>query len=208
MTAWKVFDEETASELRSRVSADPEILREGGACGLDGGDAVILAPTAHKGVTMLITARRKMATATERLPAFEALPAIQPRGETAPVAVPEEAASRGETGEEFFGPTTWERLEHSDLADHAYESTEAIEQVGKEYREISRIETAGPTDHPSHYAEVAQPEPIQQIAPPLPTETHRRHYVATGFLGLDETLEDDEDLVREKRPWWKKLFLD
>ncbi len=33
----------------------------------------------------------------------------------------------------------------------------------------------------------------------------KRNYVATGFLGLDELVEEEPEVAR---PWWKRIFLD
>src|SRR5512141_1324646 len=62
MPAWKVSDERTASELRSRIGENTSVEIDSRSVALDGSDAVILAPTVHKGVTMLITARRRNST--------------------------------------------------------------------------------------------------------------------------------------------------
>jgi hypothetical protein len=210
MPIWKVYDEETASELKSRISGNPEVLVEERPAVLDARDAVILTPTAHKGVTMLITVRRKPETISEQLPAFETAPSVEPIEEPAPAQWVDETPSMSATEEEFFGPTTWERVEQQDPADFAFESREVAEQISEEYVEPEMApEEAVEPDYapPISYTEVVEPEPIQQIAPPV-KETRERHYVATGFLGLDETVEDDEDLARAKRPWWKKLFVD
>jgi hypothetical protein len=237
MPAWKVFDEETASEVRSRVSGDPEIIVTEGRTALDGGDAVILAPTTHRGVTMLITVQRKSAGVIE-LPA--GTPSAQP--ETfSPIHEPEieeevlgehfapsspveksadetqeltpltESAVKGEPEEEFFGPTTWERMEASDLPELGDKFPAATDSADQAVVENFAIATPQGT---ATDAQVETPPNVEgraareETPPPAQKVASERHYVATGFLGLDETVEDEEDLAREKRPWWKKLFLD
>jgi hypothetical protein len=236
MPAWKVFDEETASELRSRVSGQPEVITSEQRAVLDGGDAVVLAPTAHKGVVMLVTARRKSASVfdrqaevsvedTDTLPsapepsfeqpaqlALERIEAFAPVKETAPPppeVVPTPVSE--ETEDEFFGPTTWERIETSEIEPGLPDPPDTVvPTVGEdetpelEQRSVSPVQV----DEALSLKERATPEPVEETTSPARTKTPGRHSVATGFLGLDETTEDDEDLAREKRPWWKKLFID
>ncbi len=38
-----------------------------------------------------------------------------------------------------------------------------------------------------------------------PSEPRRKHYVATGFLGLDGDVEE-EDTPEPPKPWWKRLI--
>jgi len=209
MPTWKVYDEETASELKSRISGNPEVSVEERPAVLDARDAVILAPTAHKGVTMLITVRRKPETVSQQPPAFNTAQPTEPIEEPTQVQWVEETPPMRASEEEFFGPTTWERVEQQDPADFAFESREVAEQTSvKVEPEAARIEAVEHSFAPRvNYTEIIGPESIQQIAPPA-KETRERHYIATGFLGLDETVEDDEDLARAKRPWWKRLFVD
>jgi hypothetical protein len=237
MPAWKVFDEETASELRSRVSGDPEVIVNQGRAALDGGDAVILAPTKHRGVTMLITARRKSAGVIEPTaeipveqaetfsPVYEPLfeeavpaehfestpPAEKSADETQEFTPLTGPVVQDESEEEFFGPTSWERMEDSSLPEQEAKFPAATDSADEEV--VGNFEpTASLEIAPD--AQVAAPpygEDFairEEAAPPVQKVASERHYVATGFLGLDETVEDEEDLAREKRPWWKKIFLD
>ena len=84
MPAWKVSDEQTASELLSRIGQDTSVYIDSSSPALDGSDAVILAPTAYKGVTMLITARRRNSTS-----AYEPAAVLD-----SPHTIPEETLDR------------------------------------------------------------------------------------------------------------------
>lgn len=48
--------------------------------------------------------------------------------------------------------------------------------------------------------------PVTDPFPATPPSETKRHYVATGILGLDG--EVDEETPEAPKPWWKKLFLD
>jgi hypothetical protein len=123
----------------------------------------------------------------------------------------EEPAKSSVVEDDFFGPTTWERIESAEL--------EALPEDPLVFEsELSAAPRFEPTIEPPEAPRVQAPEPGSPInrpatqLPAAPVESPRppaeRHYVATGFLGLDETVEDEEDIAREKRPWWKKMFLD
>ena len=49
-----------------------------------------------------------------------------------------------------------------------------------------------------------QPKPNLPDTPVA--ERNSKHYVATGFLGLEGEME--EDVPESPKPWWKKLFID
>jgi hypothetical protein len=210
MPAWKVYDEETAAELKSRLPENSAVSVETRAALLDGENTVILVPTAHKGVTMLITARRKPASTLEQRPIIhDELPSLAESSSQSTTAVSPDADV-----EDFFGPTTWERIEHSELEAVPFEPIETVTQ-DKEPETVfenssPRVETPAPVSTPVYEPEQLEPEPIVEVsAQPVPPKNVReRHYIATGFLGLEESVEDDEDIAREKRPWWKKLFID
>jgi len=264
MPAWKVSDEQTASELLSRIGQDTSVYIDSSSPALDGSDAVILAPTAYKGVTMLITARRRNSTSTYEPAAVLDSPPTIPEETLAPEPIdtrlPDETASaeapnivedrpseleptsttdafftgspaplydeptlssetdtdsasamEETTEEDFFGPTTWERIENAEI--------ELPPLVSPETSRAEREQEVAPA--PDLTGIPSLPEPVTNVpyvnskateelpsAPPAPKPAPERQYIATGFLGLDETVEDDEDRAREKRPWWKKLFID
>lgn len=256
MPVWKVSDEETASELHARLGDHATIVVEDNSSIFNGQDAVILAPTVHPGVTMLITARRKSvaqsptfvepeatpvpdyvesSSVSEESPATEFLPAqestwsetgsvadipetvsIEPLAE-APIEPPqpqpayepiEEASPElvsSEVEDDFFGPTSWDRLEIEIPVEepHSGNFTPAQQESSFELAQVAPVYHAPEPDETASFE--LPPVPEQTTPPPAARE---KHYVATGFLGLDETVEDEEDLAREKRPWWKRLFLD
>ncbi len=263
MPAWKVSDEQTASELLTRMGQDTSIYIDSSSSALDGSDAVILAPTAYKGVTMLIAARRRSSTSASASTAVLGQSSYYIQEETiAPqpvdVAVPEETASfevpafveehssdsdlipsvAADTStstdyeptkssvppdstytveeeapeEEFFGPTSWERVESAEAQLEPAPASEIPVRDELDSTSHATPDLTGVPSLPESFtnASYANPNPVTK-APPAATQTPaapERRYVATGFLGLDETVEDEEDLAREKRPWWKKLFID
>ena len=262
MPAWKVSDEQTASELLSRMGQDTSVYIDSSSRALDGSDAVILAPTAYKGVTMLITARRRSSTSASASPAVLEQPSHYVQEETitpepTDVAVPEETASfevpafveehfsdsdlipsvaadtststdyeqpessfalestytieRQEPEEEFFGPTTWERVESAEAELEPASPSELPTRDELDSTSYAAPDLTGVPSLPEPVtnAPVAKPAPVPKAPAATQTPTlPERRYVATGFLGLDETFEDEEDVAREKRPWWKRLFID
>lgn len=261
MPFWKVPDEQVATELRTRLGEETSVYVGSTSAALDGSDAVILAPTAYKGVTMLITARRRTSapvygsaavvddsmqnialenttSAPSEFPTAEETASFDaplfvddqppvPEPTSADAAFTETKASiyeppviaeavgsispevADEPEEEFFGPTTWERIDNPE-GEVNFPVHSGLPAPSE--REELTTATADLTGVPS----LPEPSPVETrvntapeaVLPPTPKITPERHYVATGFLGLDETVEDEEDLAREKRPWWKKLFID
>jgi hypothetical protein len=200
MPAWKTLDETTAAEIKSRIPGEPAVYLDPKSLVLDGNDAVLLAPTSHRGITMLITVRRKLESASSvaDTPAPAAVSEIvdPPIEAEPPVATPEPVISN-ETSDEFFGPTSWRAIEQ--FPDEDFSTLPESEPVASEAAaEIAPVENAPVTPKPQ----------VAQHAPAPTSRTPERHYVATGFLGLDEVVEDDEDLARQQRPWWKRMFLD
>ena len=63
-------------------------------------------------------------------------------------------------------------------------------------RNAASIERSIP--HPAPVPEQKFQSAVAQPEPPA------RHYVATGFLGLDGELE--EEVPEPPKPWWKRLF--
>ena len=49
-------------------------------------------------------------------------------------------------------------------------------------------------------------QPPPNVPHPPVAERSSKHYVATGFLGLEGEME--EDVPEPPKPWWKKLFID
>jgi hypothetical protein len=234
MPAWKVFDEETASELESRLGGNSSVVVDANTVPLNGESAVILAPTSHRGVTMLITAHRRQVSSSPQPVEdhLEQFAAEEPSPTAEPVVEPEQ----------FFGPTTWERIENSEVEPFPFESTGTITQP--EERHISEpaamIEPVEdfyrpPMSRTTEFrddqavqpvASVSEERPIvtrPEIVAPAPrsekqlatspdmppkSPTAERHYIASGFLGLEESVEDDDDRARETRPWWKRMFID
>src|SRR5436190_957082 len=129
MPAWKVFDKETASQLESRLGGNSNVVVDAHSVPLNGESAVILAPTSHKGVTMLITAHRRQVSSSPQ-PIEEHLEHFAAE-EPSPTAEPVPQLE----SEQFFGPTTWERVENSELEPFPFESTGTITQ--SEERHIS-----------------------------------------------------------------------
>ena len=227
MATWQTMDQETADELRRQFSED-QVVPSASSRVFESGNAVILAPTSHAGEVLLITARR------QPVPQFESvselpLEANEPFVATIPDTQVEEPA------EAYFGPTTWERIEEQEPP--AFEErpldTYADQQAPIASDRVYPAEPALPqweeppspprTPAPSYLDYRPEPEtfeplaenkriPQQPVAPiaetPATPPQRERHYIASGFLGLEESVEDDEDIAREKRPWWKKIFTD
>jgi hypothetical protein len=234
--AWKTFDETTAAALKQRVAENAVSVDPQPRPLFDGGDSVVIAPTLQKGAALVIIARKKTTTPViEEPPAPEPLATIvedspaaeEPLAsviEQSPEEVAEPAFAATDTGADFtaanpepkvqlestvsppdeftFGPTTWERADEVEPLPEPSES-----------RWESRSTDPGIWDIPSQapsqpWPEESQPqEPSFENAPTF-EESRGGHYVASGFLGLDDYAEDEEEIARAKRPWWKRIFTD
>ncbi len=183
MPAWKTYDEATADALKEHFG-NPNLATEVVAHPLfEGGDSVVLAPTLQKGAVLVITARKKAAQIIEERPV-----ALE---ESTPAALDEPQE------EPTFGPTTWERTEQGESP---------LELAETEFQDNSA--NPGVWDLPSPPPELAGPSVSRQESAQELGRASKQHYVATGFLGLDDYAEDEEELARARRPWWKKIFID
>lgn len=212
--AWKTFDESTASALRNRLETGVSVESIAQPLFAEG-DSVVIAPTLQKGAALVITARRKAAPAiVEEAPHFTPLieeiaapevslsPSIEQPGE--PAVIPEVVALDPPPAEapppltEFtFGPTTWERVDDVDVP---AEFAEPVRETRVSDPEIWDLPSKKP--EPSASDEVGFDQ-----APAIPNnQWEEERYVATGFLGLENYVEDDREIARAKRPWWKRIF--
>lgn len=197
MPGWRVKDEATAATLATHIGENEiSVVTEPGTK-LNGG-AVILAPTRHDGTVLLITARPRPLVHESR--SF-ADPVVTPTQAT-PVATEIETEETESYPEEtYFGPTSWDRAEQIESLPVFENSLAPVESVPPlEAESVLQVPTEPPITH--------EPAPTLDPMPVLPPKSRDRHYVATGFLGLEDSTEDDEDLARDKRPWWKKIFSD
>jgi len=228
MPTWRTLDDETAAELRKHFAED-HLVTTTASRTFESGSAVVLAPTSHNGEVMLITARRRSTPVFDQVPELP-LEASEPFVTTIPETLIEEPA------ETYFGPTTWERIEEQQTSfEEESPETSAEQQTPIAADRVYPTEPALPrweelpppqrSIEPSYLDYRPEPEAFQSVAednqaaepqPPLAStpETsatppqRERHYIASGFLGLEESVEDDDDIAREKRPWWKKIFSD
>lgn len=228
MATWQTMDEETADELRKQFAED-QVVSTASSRIFESGNAVILAPTSHAGEVMLITTRRRPAPVLDPVPEKQ-FEANEPFIATIPDTQVEEPS------EDYFGPTTWERIEEQEPASFEEESSEtyadqtpvAPDRIYPAEPTLPRWEELAPPardvapsyleyrPEPGAYEPVAEQKQIDESQPPVASipatpatpPQHERHYIASGFLGLEESVEDDEDIAREKRPWWKKIFSD
>lgn len=228
MPAWKTFDARTAAALKERIEETEVSLETISQPLFAGGDSVVIAPTLQKGAALVITARRKLAPViveapvqlapltVEEIPAPEA--SIVPEVEEIavsevpePVASPEvthseEAAIGTEQTEALpsesdftFGPTTWERV------DEVESPTEFMRAERETHSTDPEI-----WDLPSQAPPGGEAEEVSAEQTPVATNSQweEEHYVATGFLGLEDYVENEEEALRAKRPWWKRIFSD
>jgi hypothetical protein len=220
--AWKTFDDSTAAALKERVDEGAVSVESQPRPLFDDGDSVVIAPTLQKGAALVIIARRKttalaveeppasepVATTIEESPGLEALHTSEIEESSQTIAEPDFAMVDPDipleptvnSATEFtFGPTTWER------ADEA----EPLPEPSDLHWE-SRSTDPGVWEIPSQGPPKSWPEEVLPRVPSPETkfESTDRHYVATGFLGLDDYAEDDEEIARTKRPWWKRIFTD
>ncbi len=214
--AWKTFDEQTAAALRGHVDEGTVSVENSTQPLFADGDSVVIAPTLQKGAALVITARKKMAPVTVEEPAqfaplieeiaapeastkvpAEFTPESVPPPEAPIEPRPTEAAQQ--ESEFTFGPTTWERVDEV--------------QAPAEFMPIER-ETRSTDPEIWDLPLQAPPRPpAEDVAPePIPVATNREweeeRYVATGFLGLGDYVEDEQEILRAKRPWWKRIFSD
>ncbi len=224
---WKTFDEGTAAALRSHVDEDSVSVDTVTQPLFADGDSVVIAPTLQKGAALVITARKKVAPAPVAVE--DAAPLVPPLDEIAgpevlatlpvepvdepiltsqePTVIEEQEIIDGVPKEgsrqepEFtFGPTTWERVEETELPGEFTPPEREIRSTDPEIWDL-----------PSQ----APPPPLPENIPPAQegpaatnSEWQEEHYVATGFLGLDDYVEDEQEILRAKRPWWKRIFSD
>ncbi len=193
MPGWRVQDETTAAMLATHVGSQDISVVEEPRIDLQGG-AVVLAPTRHEGTVLLITATPR--SVKYSAPAPEVMNVTPNRTD---VLFETEASEPEET---YFGPTNWDRTQEIDtlpVFDNPSVPAEASEPI---LRNEETLQVSPPASVPS------DPVPTLEAVPALPPKVHERQYVATGFLGLEDSAEDDEDLARDKRPWWKRIFTD
>jgi len=216
MPAWKTFDESTAAALKDQVGATSVTVETISQPLFADGDSIVIAPTLQKGAALVITARKKLMPADlqepaqfppliEAIAAPEASRALSVEFAHQPVASPEEELIERPqpdvTAEsEFtFGPTTWERADEP-------ETTVELNPPEQETRstdpEIWDLLSQAPLQPPSESA-IREQTPVEAN-----NEWEEERYVATGFLGLEDYVEDEQEISRAKRPWWKRIFSD
>lgn len=218
MPAWKTFDAGTATALRERLDETNVSVESITRPLFADGDSVVLAPTLQKDAALVIISRRKVAPViTEEPVQFAPLieeiaadvsptapleiaaPVVSEAGVIQTPAIEEDRESARQEPEFTFGPTTWERV------DEVASPTEFVPQEPDTRSTDPEI-----WDLPS---QAPPPGSIDDIAPrqtPVATnnEWAEERYVASGFLGLDDYVEDEEEVARAKRPWWKRIFSD
>ncbi len=215
---WKTFDEPTAEALKSRIDDGGVSVGALTKPLFDDGDTVVIAPTLQKGAALVITARKKTtATPVEQpvhySPLVEEIAAPTVAGtiaaeiEVVPqptdidkgseVAVPLIGTFDKEP-EPTFGPTTWERADEVDTPTEFAQSQPETRGSDPEVWDL-------PSQAPPQPATVeGSPEEDQRPT----SDWAEERFVATGFLGLEDYVEDDEEILRAKRPWWKRIFSD
>lgn len=211
--AWKTFDEQTAIALKNRVNESSVLLQSITEPLFTGGDSVVIAPTLQKGAALVITARRKMMPVEVEepvhfAPLVEEIAAPHASNEQPveldhvaldPAAMEPPPAEAQPVSEFTFGPTTWERAD----------AVEIPGELASPERE-TRSDDPEIWDLPSQAAAEAPTKEIagEQVQTPASTGWEEEHYVATGFLGLEDYVEDEQEIARAKRPWWKRIFKD
>src|SRR5689334_21576253 len=118
MPTWHVFDEETASALRDQ-NVDGSVAFAGASADLLlNTDAVVIAPTKFHGEVFLLTARHRVTEAPIFTPAAPPESQIYVEAAETPTLKPAVQAVEDaiqpdivDEPEQYFGPTTWERLD-------------------------------------------------------------------------------------------------
>lgn len=214
--AWKTFDEHTATALKGRVDEGSVLVESITQPLFTGGDSVVIAPTLQKGAALVIIARRKMAPVdveepVQFAPLIEEIAVPQPSNEPPvelapePIEAPEREVTEPPPAEAHpapdfaFGPTTWERVDEAEIP--AEFASPERETRGAD-PQIWDLPSQAPAQGPAQ--EVVQ----EQSQSPASTRWEEEHYVATGFLGLGDYREDEQEIARAKRPWWKRIFSD
>lgn len=215
--AWKTFDEGTAAALKDRLDEGSVLVESGTQPLFADGDSVVIAPTLQKGAALVITARKKapadpveeepvqFAPLVEEIAAPEASTEVAVEVEAKPVITAEAPAMESpptvahQDTESTFGPTTWERV---DEVEAPPEFTPLERETQSTDPEIWDLPSQAPPRVPIE--EVT----LEQTAVPTNSEWTEERYVATGFLGLEDYVEDEEEAARAKRPWWKRIFSD
>jgi hypothetical protein len=212
---WKTFDETTAAALRDRIENSGVSVGNLTKPLFADGDTVVIAPTLQKGAALVITARKKATVPAEEpvhySPLVEEIAEPTAPG-TIPVIVdalptsmdtePEVALPLTETVDKepgpTFGPTTWERVGEVETPTEFAELQHETRSIDPEVWDL-----------PSQAA--PQPPPVdvtpQENQAPNSDWAEER-FVATGFLGLEDYVEDEEEILKAKRPWWKRIFSD
>jgi hypothetical protein len=210
---WKTFDETTAAAIKDRVANSGVSVGSLSKPLFVDGDTVVIAPTLQKGAALVITARKKATAAAEEPVHYS--PLVEEIGEPAvptaiPVvgdAIPEPVDAEPEVAfplpetienepEPTFGPTTWERV------DEVETPTELI-QPQHETRSIDPEVWDLPSQAPLEPSRV-EVSPEENQVPN--SDWAEERFVATGFLGLEDYVEDEEEILKTKRPWWKRIF--
>lgn len=201
MAAWRTFDESTAKELRKHVwDGEIEALQSPGLL-FQEQSSIVVVPSAKKGVALVITGRRRAAHAIE-----------------APSVVEPQAVAK-EDSEFQIAPETWDAPAF-DLASEAppaesespFSQTDSSELKATVEPEIVERCAEEPLIEVPKIPEFEETAPAESAPGPqieeAPEAEREDHYVATGFLGLVDRVEDEEEAEREKRPWWKRIFSD
>lgn len=216
-SAWKTFDERTATALKYLV-VEGSVSVEGitGPLFADG-DSVVIAPTLQKGAALVITARRKASSVTVEEPAqfsplieeiaapeasTTAFVALTPEPVVTPeqtVADPRPTDSPRHESEVTFGPTTWERADEVELPTNFASLERDTLSTDPEIWDL-----------PSQAPSISATEQVTSKQTPVAANSgwEEERYVATGFLGLEDYVEDEQEILRAKRPWWKRIFSD
>lgn len=211
---WKTFDETTAAALKEHVENSGVSMGNLSEPLFADGDTVVVAPTLQKGAALVITARKKATAAPAEEPVHYS-PLVEEIAEptvpgTIPIVVdvlPEPIDGEPEISlppteifdnvpEPTFGPTTWERVDE-------VETPTEFTEPQHETRSVDPAVWDLPTQAPP------QPAPVEvsQGENPVPnSDWAEERFVATGFLGLEDYVEDEEEILKAKRPWWKRIF--
>ena len=209
---WKTFDETTAAALKDRVENSGVSVSTLTKPLFADGDTVVIAPTLQKGAALVITAR-KMTTPvpTDEPVHYSALveEIAEPSAPgTIPVVLdvvpepmdkePEVAETSDKEPEPTFGPTTWAQADEVETPAESTQSQHEPHGVDPEVWD-------SPTQAPPQPATV-EVSPEENQVPG--SDWAEERFVATGFLGLEDYVEDEEEVLKAKRPWWKRIFSD
>jgi hypothetical protein len=167
----------------------------------------------QKGAALVITAQKKTPQAPTVEPvhysalieeiAEPAVPSAIPVIDAVPEVMDQHlelafppAAPAYQEPEPTFGPTTWERVDE----------IEAPVEFTEPQRETRSIEPEV-WDLPSQAPPQPAPAKLSPEENRVPnSDWAEERFVATGFLGLEDYVEDEEEILKAKRPWWKRIF--